>query len=155
MRNKGYTIMEAVIAMFLVVVMVGAVFSALMSSRRAMVASSEKEEVYYALYSAYGLIKDCRANTKCGLANWKCRQFLNSVADISSCNQLFTFNFDNLCKRNESGNSGEFSYELSSLPSVNSPQAWFSSSPGQWDEHVAPLMNFNVLNIQANCQEAL
>ena len=100
MKNKGYTIMEAVIAMFLVLVMVGAVFSALMSGRRAITATSEKEEVFYSLQSAYTMFKDCRVNADCFLHAQSGLNCSNAVFDptqheFKDCDKLFTFNFKN------------------------------------------------------------
>lgn len=150
MKNKGYTIMEAVIAMFLVVVMVGAVFSALMSSRRAMIASSEREEVLYAIDSAYAAIKDCRSNTNCSLRSCIGVFSFTGPQSIIGCNQFFTFNFDNVC----SGTTRAFTYEITDTTSANNPSAFLSTTPGEAPTSV-PLQNFEILDIQANCQEAL
>lgn len=150
MKNKGYTIMEAVIAMFLVVVMVGAVFSALMSSRRAMVASSEREEVYYAVESAYGAIKDCRSHATCALNS--CAVHVSGSPDsIIGCNQFFTFNFDNLCR---STTSRAFTYDRTDTASTDNPQVYLSQTPGD-AATVFTLPYFHVLDIETNCQEAL
>ena len=92
MNKKGYTIIEAVIAMFLVVTMVGAVFSALMAGRRAIVTSSDKEEVLYTMQSAYGMIKDCKNNSTCLLRELECTE-----TDLRECNDLFTYNFTYIC----------------------------------------------------------
>lgn len=59
MKNiKGYTIIEAVIAMLLVSVVVGGIFSALMASRRAIIDPSYKEEMVFAVESANNLLKN-------------------------------------------------------------------------------------------------
>ncbi len=155
MENKGYTIMEAVIAMFLVVVMVGAVFSALMSSRRAMVVSSDREEILYSIQSSYGLIKGCRVDN-CLLKSWSCQSIslFTGETDISNCDNLFTFNFENLCKRNVAGNSGSLIYTETPTATGNNPSAFLSVTPGAMATSVE-LQNFEILNIQATCQEAL
>lgn len=57
-NSKGYTIIEAVIAMLLVSVVVGGIFSALMASRRAIVDPSYKEEMVFAVESANNLLKN-------------------------------------------------------------------------------------------------
>jgi len=58
MNKKGYTIIEAVIAMLLVAVIVTAIFSALMAARRAIIDPSNKEEMVYAVESASNLLKN-------------------------------------------------------------------------------------------------
>ena len=101
MKNKGYTIMEAVVAMFLVLVMVGAVFSALMSGRRAITSSTEREEVFYSLQSAYTMLKDCRGNNDCDLKNiLNCNNILFETGsfDLKNCRELFSSNFQSICK---------------------------------------------------------
>lgn len=149
MKNKGYTIMEAVIAMFLVVVMVGAVFSALMSSRRAIITSSEREEVFYSLKSAYGILKDCRSNNNCQLAAWGCPSEFTAgtrARVLKDCKNLFTFNFDNLCKGN-----GVFQYTVTN--SANTPEVSFMAVNNKCTKE--NLTNFYVLSMEAQCQEAL
>ena len=149
--------MEAVIAMFLVVVMVGAVFSALMSSRRAIVTSSEKEEVYYTLKSTYSMLKDCRSNPDCQLSIWHttnnpCPSSFTAEAGTQSlkhCNNLFTFNFDNICKTADT--TGVFQYTITN--STNKPSVSFFSKTGT--SITETLNNFYVLDIQAQCSEPL
>ncbi len=149
MQNKGYTIMEAVVAMFLVVVMVGAVFSALMSSRRAIISSSEREEVLYSLQSAYGMLKDCRSNTECHLKKMGCNyEYSVSDQDLKTCNGLFTFNFKNLCEKDS---TGVFSYNVKVSQSL--PEAWLSLDPGMCVSKPVQLEHFNVLSLKAQCTE--
>lgn len=150
MNKKGYTIMEAVIAMFLVVVMVGAVFSALMSSRRAIVSSSEKEEILYSINSAYALLKDCRSNPQCHLWAFGCNHDLTPDAgeqNLANCNELFTFNFGNVCKNN----TGNLTYSVSSstLPET----MFFEVSGDDFSCSSSTMNNFITLNINANCSE--
>ena len=150
MNKKGYTIMEAVIAMFLVVVMVGAVFSALMSSRRAIVSSSEKEEILYSINSAYALLKDCRSNPHCHLQKSSCNYDLTPDAGDQSlvdCSELFTFNFGNICKNN----AGTLSYSVrsSTLPET----MFFEVSGDDFSCSSSTMNNFITLNINANCSE--
>jgi type II secretory pathway pseudopilin PulG len=57
-NSKGYTIIEAVIAMLLVSVVVGGIFSALMASRRAIIDPSYKEDMVFAVESANNLLKN-------------------------------------------------------------------------------------------------
>lgn len=156
MKNKGYTIMEAVIAMFLVVVMVGAVFSALMSSRRAIVTSSEREEIFYSLKSAYGMLKDCRSNPDCQLTYWSttdkpCPSSFTAGAGaniLKDCNNLFTFNFANLCKATD--DKAVFQYTVTN--SANKPVVKLYKADGTHPN--ATLTNFYVLDMEAKCQEA-
>lgn len=156
MKNKGYTIMEAVIAMFLVLVMVGAVFSALMSSRRAIITSSEREELFYSLNSVYGMLKDCRTNPdSCHLKNLNgsnCFSGMPGNQDLISCDGLFTFNFQNLCKATSSEDR-TFKYDIQ--VSSYTPQAWLSYLAGACPASSITLQNFYLLDLQANCTEAL
>lgn len=152
--------MEAVIAMFLVVVMVGAVFSALMSSRRAIVTSSEREEVFYTLKSTYGLLKDCRSNPNCQLSTWNsgssCPSSLvagSGAKSLKQCNNLFTFNFGNLCKENVPGSPAVFQYTVTN--STTTPEVLFYDKLNTCPLNLEPLQNFYVLDIQARCTEAL
>ena len=154
MKNKGYTIMEAVIAMFLVVVMVGAVFSALMSGRRAIVTSSEREEVFYSLSSAYNMIKDCRSNHNCHLRHLGCNYSYQSVNNqgLIECNDLFTFSFANVCKgANQYSRVGTFQFKVSST--TTAPTAWFYTDSNVCPNIAKPLPDFYYLNIEANCTE--
>ncbi len=155
MKNKGYTIMEAVIAMFLLVVMVGAVFSALMSGRRAIIVSSEREEVFYSLNSVYGMLKDCRSNPQyCHLKDLGCNYSFDveSNQGLKGCDDLFTFTFGNLCKGATSNNSvGQFQFNVK--PSDIAPSVWLSVRPGQCLSEPIMLQDFYRLDIQANCTE--
>lgn len=122
MNKKGYTIMEAVIAMFLVVIMVGTVFSALMSSRRAIISSSEKEEALYSLNSGYFLLKDCRSNPNCHLKDSGCGSTFTQESGTQSwktCNELFTFNFKNLCLNNNETSKFDFNLKKVDGPVFN------------------------------------
>lgn len=58
LNKKGYTIVEGIIAMLLVAIMVGAIFSALMASRRAIVEPSYREEMMYTVESLANSIKN-------------------------------------------------------------------------------------------------
>lgn len=140
MKNKGYTIIEAVIAMFLVVVMVGAVFSSLMSGRRAIVSSSDKEEVLYTMQSAYSMIKDCADNTNCLLRDLEC-----TGTDLKECDKLFTFNFENICK---DGN-GNFSYSVKDFSGSTHMVKFYQTTQTE----VKFQDMFKVLEIESNCQE--
>ncbi len=150
MENKGYTIMEAVIAMFLVLVMVGAVFSALMAGRRAISTSSEKEEVFYTLQSAYGMLKDCRANPGgCHLKKIEC--FNSSSGDWKNCSDLFTFNFKSVCK-NEDGEGSKFQYNIT--PVDGAALDWVCKGIGEdCTPTFAGTYKYQTVDIQATCQE--
>ena len=72
LNRKGYTIVEGIIAMLLVAVMVGGIFSALMASRRAIVEPSRKEEMLYAIESLENNLKNCvssRLDEDCSIDN--------------------------------------------------------------------------------------
>lgn len=58
LNRKGYTIVEGIIAMLLIAIMVGAIFSALMASRRAIVEPSYREEMFYAVESLANTLKN-------------------------------------------------------------------------------------------------
>lgn len=156
MNNKGYTIMEAVIAMFLVVVMVGTVFSALMSSRRAIIASSEKEEVLYSLNSSYALLKDCRSNPNCHLKDLSCNYNFSDQSgtqDWKTCNELFTFNYKNLCLNSNDEERSKFNFKLDK---ADGPLFHFTG----YDSDGSPVCvagivprEFYSLNIDARCTE--
>lgn len=150
MKNKGYTIMEAVIAMFLVVVMVGAVFSAVMAGRRAIATSSEREEMFYTLNSAYGMLKDCRANPNaCHLKQLGC--YNSTSGNWKTCNDLFTYNFKAVCKNFEAG--GVFQYDLTS--SERTPY-WACTDcpvlPGGQNEDDGTA-DYYTIDIQSSCNE--
>ena len=154
MKNKGYTIMEAVIAMFLLVVMVGAVFSALMSGRRAIITSSEMEEVFYSLNSVYGMLKDCRSNPNCHLKALGCNYSfaLESNQGLKGCDDLFTFSFGNLCQGATSSNSvGKFQFNVK--PTDSTPSVWLYVRPGICSSDPIMLQDFYMLDIQASCEE--
>lgn len=151
MKNKGYTIIEAVIAMFLVVVMVGAVFSALMTGRRAIVNSSEKEEVFYTMQSLYGLIKDCNRNPNCILAGFEeCRD--NN--DLRGCQELFTFAFNNVCRSADDDGKSALNFQISALGGASNNGAKFFE-PGEFgsgkETDLSPL--FATLDINSFCDE--
>lgn len=146
--------MEAVIAMFLVVVMVGAVFSALMSGRRAIVTSSEREEVFYSLSSAYNMIKDCRSNSNCHLGHLGCNHSYASHSNqgLATCNDLFTFSFANVCKGvTQDSSLGTFAFNISST--TTAPTAWFFTKENKCELAPKPLPDFYYLDIEANCRE--
>ncbi len=155
MKNKGYTIIEAVIAMFLVVVMVGAVFSALMSGRRAIVSSSEKEEVLYSVQSAYMMLKDCRNNPNCHLKTLpNCKvDFGGNTQDLRSCDDLFTFNFKNLCKKYTPENdSVHFNYKA--YLSSAQPNAWISNTTECGSRpNTLPESGFDILEMNIDCTD--
>jgi len=156
MNKKGYTIMEAVIAMFLVVVMVGTVFSALMSSRRAIITSSEKEELLYSLNSAYSLLKDCRSNPNCHLQDSECSHVFaplesGRAQEWKNCRELFTFEFKNLCL-NPNEEASHLDFELTD---VDGPVYYFIDYESGIPECAEGLIpnEFYTLDIDARCTE--
>lgn len=58
-NNKGYTIVEALIAMLLVAIVVGGIFSALMASRRAISEPSSREDTYFAAEDVLNTLREC------------------------------------------------------------------------------------------------
>ena len=156
MNKKGYTIMEAVIAMFLVVVMVGTVFSALMSSRRAIIASSEKEEVLYSLNSAYSLLKDCRSNPDCHLRDSECSYTFgpsNSgrAQEWKGCRELFTFEFRNSCL-NPNEEASKFEFDMAEVDGPLYHFIDYSDGSPVCAEGIIP-REFYTLDIDAQCTE--
>ncbi len=150
MKNKGYTIMEAVIAMFLVLVMVGAVFSALMAGRRAIATSSEKEEVFYTLQSAYGMLKDCRENqAACHLQKLGC--YTNPFSgNWKTCSNLFTFNFKSVCK-NEDNENSKFQYDITSVD--GDTLDWICAGIEGCSLNEDAIYKYYTVDIKATCQE--
>ena len=161
MNNKGYTMIEAVVAMFLLVVMVGAVFSALMSGRRAITVSTEREEVFYSLQSTYGMLKDCRENpNNCRLfESPQCQVNLvgsTEYADyktLKDCPLLFTFGFGPLCGTSAPDNF--LGYKLDSTPIPFGADFFILDEEGNIavSENIEDLSNFDELSLVANCKE--
>lgn len=58
LNKKGYTIVEGIIAMLLVAIMVGGIFTALMASRRAIIEPSYREEMLYTVESLSNQLKN-------------------------------------------------------------------------------------------------
>lgn len=58
-NNKGYTIVEALIAMLLVAIVVGGIFSALMAARRAISEPSTREDVYFSGEDILNTMREC------------------------------------------------------------------------------------------------
>jgi prepilin-type N-terminal cleavage/methylation domain-containing protein len=56
-NNKGFTILESMVAMILVSVVVGAVFSAVMAARRAIIVPSQREDIIYSVESINNILK--------------------------------------------------------------------------------------------------
>jgi Tfp pilus assembly protein PilE len=55
--NKGYTIIESVIAMLLVALIVSGVFSSVMAARRTIAEPTSKEDMSFAMESVYNKLK--------------------------------------------------------------------------------------------------
>lgn len=161
MNNKGYTMIEAVVAMFLLVVMVGAVFSALMSGRRAITVSTEREEVFYSLQSTYGMLKDCRENQdNCRLfESPQCRVYLvgsteyTDYTTLKDCPLLFTFGFGPLCGTSAPDNFLGYRQKSTPIPFgadfiTLDEGGNITYSPNSEDGD-----NFEELSLVANCKE--
>ena len=147
--------MEAVIAMFLVVVMVGAVFSALMSSRRAIITSSEREELSYSLNSLFGMLKDCRTNPQsCHLKNLGCFSGMPGTSDLTNCNELFTFNFQNICKATNAQDR-TFSYNIQVSSYTPEVALFDNSAANACPDKPVKLDKFYLVDLQAICMETL
>lgn len=58
LNKRGYTIVEGIIAMLLVAIMVGGIFTALMASRRAIIEPSYREEMLYTVESLSNQLKN-------------------------------------------------------------------------------------------------
>ena len=142
MKNKGYTIIEAVIAMFLVVTMVGAVFSALMSGSRAIISSTDKEEVLYTMQSTYSMLKDCRDNENCLLRDLGAECINNQ---LENCDALFTYNFQNICK---DGN-GNLSYSVKGIEGPTHTVSFYQTTA----QNVTFKDMFEILDIESSCNE--
>jgi prepilin-type N-terminal cleavage/methylation domain-containing protein len=56
-NEKGFTMLESIVAMVLVAVVVGAVFSAVMAARRAIIVPSQREDIIYAVESVSSMLK--------------------------------------------------------------------------------------------------
>jgi len=67
LNHKGYTIVEGIIAMLLVAIMVGGIFSALMASRRAIIEPTLKEEMMYSMEGVLNRLKGLTDSN--GIAN--------------------------------------------------------------------------------------
>ncbi len=161
MNKKGYTIMEAIVAMFLVVVMVGAVFSALMSGRRAIVTSSEREEVLYSVQSAYGMLKDCRDSNSCHLSTLTdctispSTNLYSGEHNLKGCDPLFTFEFNSLCKGATASNDvGVFKYNVTAPTDVHL-KVPFCTTPGPCSSTLYQLNGVYDLAITTQCTELL
>lgn len=84
MNNKGYTILESVIAMLLVAIIVGGIFSSLMAARRAIMEPSYREEMMYAVESANNLLKNFVDNDTSGLDDIKGELCQTGALDLLS-----------------------------------------------------------------------
>lgn len=56
-ENKGFTLAEALVAMLLVAVMAAGIITALMSTKRAIIAPSNKEDMIFAIEKAASLLQ--------------------------------------------------------------------------------------------------
>ncbi len=92
-NSKGYTIIEAVIAMLLVSVVVGGIFSALMASRRAIIDPSYKEDMVFAVESANNLLKNYITTDKTKVAD----DLKNGLCDDGTVDALSVGSHDIAC----------------------------------------------------------
>ncbi len=84
MNNKGYTILESVIAMLLVAIIVGGIFSSLMAARRSIMEPSYREEMMYAVESANNLLKNFVDNNTNNLDEIKAELCQEGALDLLS-----------------------------------------------------------------------
>ena len=68
-NKKGFTLAEALIAMLLVAVMAAGIITALMATKRSIVAPSNREEMILAIERASSLIRTGSLPSECGTFN--------------------------------------------------------------------------------------
>ncbi|MBQ4493955.1 MAG: type II secretion system protein [Elusimicrobiaceae bacterium] len=68
-NKKGFTLAEALIAMLLVAVMAAGIITALMATKRAIVAPSNREEMIMAIERASSLIQTGNLPSTCGITD--------------------------------------------------------------------------------------
>ncbi|MBR1981021.1 hypothetical protein [Candidatus Proelusimicrobium excrementi] len=122
LNKKGYTIVEGIIAMLLVAIMVGGIFTALMASRRAIIEPSYREEMLYAVESLSNQLKNyvdaegavaslCGSTTPLENGDHDCSSMLPDVCRTDGgYNSSLTYNVSGL---SVTGGTGGFS------PTVN------------------------------------
>ena len=126
MNKKGFTLVEAVVAMFLVAVIVGGVFTALMAARRAVVESTGKEDM---VYFSTSVIDHLKTNISATLANGagagpcNISSPLSSVGGAKDLTCLSTTAFD--CS------SASASYTVTDLAAITDPYPTPSGTPAQ------------------------
>lgn len=87
-NKKGYTIVEALIAMLLVAIVVGGIFSALMAARRAISEPSSREDTYFTAEDILNTMRACTSaksmdeNPMNSDYLEKCGQMLSSGAQV-------------------------------------------------------------------------
>lgn len=62
-KNKGFTLAEALVAMLLIAVMAAGIITALMSTKRAITMPGNKEDVYLAIETSKSLLQQADLNT--------------------------------------------------------------------------------------------
>lgn len=123
LNKKGYTIVEGIIAMLLVAIMVGGIFTALMASRRAIIEPSYREEMLYTVESLSNQLKnyvDAEGNldSLCGSTD----PLSNGDHDCSSM-------LPDVCKTGDGYNSS-LTYNVSGI-AVNADGGSFSPAVNQ------------------------
>ena len=118
LNKKGYTIVEGIIAMLLVAIMVGAIFSALMASRRAIVEPSYREEMMYTFESLANSIKNY-VDTNGGDLESLCGSTTPLSNGEHDCSELLP----DVCKSGEGYNSS-LTYTVSGLTASDNTGAY-------------------------------
>ena len=111
--NKGFTLAEALVAMLLVAVIAAGIISALMSTKRAIIAPSNKEDMIFAVERASSLLQMADADTA-EICNDSAET--KALDETPSCNTATGENCHNLnCLRPATcrGNSDFFVYNVS------------------------------------------
>lgn len=68
-NKKGFTLAEALIAMLLVAVMAAGIITALMATKRSIIAPSNREDMILAIERASSLIKTNNLPSECAISN--------------------------------------------------------------------------------------
>ncbi len=115
LNKKGYTIVEGIIAMLLVAIMVGGIFTALMASRRAIIEPSYREEMLYTVESLSNQLKNyvdaegigdslCGSTTPLSNGEHDCTSMLPDVCRTDGdYNSSLTYNVEGITAQDSTG----------------------------------------------------
>lgn len=119
-NNKGFTLAEALVAMLLVAVMAAGIITALMSTKRAIIAPSHKEDMIYAIEKAASLLQMADET--------------DSVSNIFGCNTDTGLAL--ALTPNCNKNTGENCHNINCLKpfSCQAPNDFFGYDVSQYDE---------------------